>query len=154
MQELILLPSSYTAANGNCYSTLPSSAFTPTTGCRNEASIANYATVNGTWTIGAQTITGGLLSITGTIPRSTVTTTFAPSEVASYGGVAVEGMGILVHQASDLAKASSASSTPSSTTSSASKPNSALRVKGNGDIQGVVIAIWCLFFILGAGLVV
>ncbi|KAH9208228.1 hypothetical protein DL95DRAFT_414975 [Leptodontidium sp. 2 PMI_412] len=155
---ILCCPSSYTPGNGGCYSTLPSSAFTPTTGCGKEGPEANYGTVNGTWTIGGQTITGGLLTITGTIPMSAVTTSFAPSEVTSYVGVALEGMGILVHQSSDIvtasATSSAASSTASSTTSGTSKPNSALRVKGNGDMQGVVIAIWCLFFILGARLVV
>jgi hypothetical protein len=150
MRELISLSSSYTATNGGCYSTLPSSAFAPTTGCRNEAPEADYDTVTGTWTIGGQTITGGLLTVTGTMPISTVTTSFTLSEVTSYIGVALEGMGILVHQPSDIVTASAISSTTSST----SKPNSALRVKSNRNTQGIVIAIWCLFFILGAHLVI
>lgn len=147
---ILCCPSSYTATDGGCYSVLPRSAFTPTTGCRNEFPQADFGTVSGTWTLPEQTITGGLLTVTGTIPISTVTTSFATSEVTSFVGVAVEGMGILVHQASDIVTNSATSPTTSTTT----KPNSALLVESNRDIQGVVVVIWCLFFVLGARLVV
>ncbi|KAF4636553.1 hypothetical protein G7Y89_g1531 [Cudoniella acicularis] len=123
-------PSSYTTIGGACYSTLPSSVFTPTGGCEHILPDGDVGTVYGTWTIGGQTITGGLETITATSPLSTVTTSFAPSDATSYIGVAVNDMFILVHQASDTAMASTASST--------SKTNSAVRVRGNENGLGVV----------------
>ena len=127
--------------DGGCYSALPSSAFTTTVGCGNVFPDGDLGTVSGTWTIGGQTITGGLLTITATTPLSTMTTSFAPSEASSYVGVAVEGLYILVHQASYTVTAL--------TPSSASKKNSAVRVRGSGNGLGIVAAVCCLSFFLG-----
>ena len=91
----------------------------------------------GTWTIGGQTVTAGLETITATTPVSTRTTVFAPSEATSYVGVAVTDMVVLVHQASDTGKGG-----PAPTTTS--KPNSAVRVRGSEKRIGVVAAVCCL----------
>jgi len=143
---ILCCPSSYTAVDGGCYSTLPVSAFTPTGGCGDILPEEDLGTVSGTWTIGEQTITGGLITITGTITSPAVTTSFAPSETSSYVGVAVEGMYILVHQASDIVTASTASST--------STKNSAVRVRGDGNGLGVVAAVCWLSFVFGAFLII
>jgi hypothetical protein len=135
-RDLIVFSSSYTTIGGACYSTLPSSVFTPTFGCERLLPDGDVGIVNGTWTIAGQTITGGLETITATAPLSTVTTSFPPSEATSYVGVAVNDMFILVHQASDSARGSTASST--------SKTNSAVRVRGNGNKLGIIATVCCL----------
>jgi hypothetical protein len=145
-RELILFSSSYTTIGGACYSTLPSSVFTPTGGCEVILPDGDVGSVYGTWTIGVETVTGDLETITATTPLLTVTTSFAPSEATSYIGVAVQVMFLLVHQASDTEMASTASST--------SKANSAVRVRGNENRLGVVATVCCLAFALGALLVV
>ncbi|KAH6982577.1 hypothetical protein EDB80DRAFT_735947 [Ilyonectria destructans] len=145
-------PSSYTTIGGACYSTLPRSIFTPTGGCERIIPDGDVGTVYGTWTIGGQTITGALDTIKATSPVSSVTASFAPSEATSYVGVAISDMFILVHQASDAAKASTTSGT-SASASSTSKTNAAVRVRGNGDRLGVA-TVCCLALILGAVLAV
>jgi hypothetical protein len=86
--------------------------------------------------------------ITGTIPLSTRTTKFAPSEATRLVGVAVSDMYILVHQASDTAMASTAS-----TASSPSKTNAAVRVRGNENGLGAVAIVYCLALALRSLLV-
>lgn len=150
--------SSYTPGNGACYSAIPTTAYKPTTGCRLEGPPENFGTVNGTWVApGGKTITGEVVTITGTLPLTRTTTTFAPSDLASSVGVAVEGMGILIHRSTDVAKASvptnAAGATTGSgtapTTSSTSKPNAGIRMEGSLGVRGVVLAVWCMFFVVG-----
>jgi hypothetical protein len=97
--------------------------------------------------MGGQTVTGGLLTITGTTPGYTIRTSFAPSEASSYVGVAIEGLGILVHQASDILK------TPTATASSTPKGNSAGRIRDSGNGLGVVAIVVSCSFVLGALLI-
>lgn len=149
MEANLRFPDSYTAVDGVSVSALPSSVFTPSSGCGilfppNE----DPSTVRGTWIFGGETITAGLLTIMGTEPlASTLTTSFAPSDVASYVGVAIEGMHILVHQASDIVTTSAPTSATTSTSTSTSRPNSATRCKRwrewNGRCCYRVLSILC-----------
>ncbi|KAL2059921.1 hypothetical protein VTL71DRAFT_10076 [Oculimacula yallundae] len=165
---ILCCPSSYTAAPGNCYSAIPTSVFMPTTGCARMIPGEDIGTISGTFTFGGQVFTGGALTITGTIPYSTRTTSIERDEASSYVGVAVEEMGLLVHQSSDLKTASvtslgsnatalitpTASTVPATSTaptsSSTTSTSSALHVKGNGR----VLAVLCLLLGIGASLVV
>jgi hypothetical protein len=129
--------STFTALNGGCYSNFPSSVYTPTVGCERIIPSDDVGAVFGTWTIGGQTVTAELETITATTPISTRTTVFAPSEATSYVGVAATDIFILVHQASDTGKGGAASTTTS-------KPNSAVRMRGSEKRIGVVAAVYCL----------
>lgn len=88
-------------------------------------------------------------TITGTIPITQITTTSAPSDVSSYVGVANQVMFLLVHQASDATGTGTSSSTGTSTT----KPNSAVRVRGNENRLGLIASVCFVAFVLGAFLV-
>ncbi|KAE9373099.1 hypothetical protein N431DRAFT_557298 [Stipitochalara longipes BDJ] len=147
----VCCPSSYTTMGAVCYSTLPSSVFTPTAGCQRLLPPGDVGTISGTFTIGGQTLTGELATFTGTTPPSTTTTSFASSDAASLIGVAVQGMFILVHKASDTS-GGAGSSTASSTSST--KPNSAVSVRGIDIGLGIVATVCCVSFALGALLVV
>ena len=133
----MILSSSYTATGAGCYSGLPSSAFTPTAGCQRILPGSDVSNVSGTWTMGGETITGLLLAITGTIPISTSTTSFAPTEATTLAGAAVNDMFILVHQASDTASTASTASSPS-------KTNAAVRMRGNKNELGIVAIVYYL----------
>ena len=133
----MILSSSYIATDGACYSVLPSSTFTPTAGCQRLLPGRDLNPVSGTWTMGGVTITGNLEMITGTIPISTRTTSFAPTEATTLVGVAVNDMFILVHQASDTASTASTASSPS-------KTNAAVRMRGSKNGLGIVAIVYCL----------
>ena len=142
-EELItILSSSYTTYYGGCVSTIPTSIFTPSGGCQLRIPAADYTTVYGTWTLGEQTVTAGLDSFTATSPVITVTTSISPSEATSYVGVAYYRMFVLVYQSSDIAAASTASST--------SKTSAAVRVRGNRNGPGLMATICCVVGVLGA----
>ncbi|KIM92676.1 hypothetical protein OIDMADRAFT_185076 [Oidiodendron maius Zn] len=145
-RELIILSSSYMNADGACYSVLPSSTFTPTAGCQRILPGSDLSAVFGTWTMGGETITGNLETITGLIPISTRTTSFAPTEATTLVGVAANDMFILVHQASDTASTASTASSPS-------KTNAAVSMRGNKNGLGIVAIVYCLALALGALLV-
>lgn len=145
-QELTFPSSSYTAmGNGNigCYSTIPTSEYTPKTGCQRIIPKEDMATISGTYTIGGQTFTGGIVDITGTIPLSTRKTTLSPAEATDVIGLAYTGMQILVHQSTDT-----------STADNPTKTNAAVRVRGNANGFGVMATVCCLAFALGAQFVV
>lgn len=72
----------------------------------------------------------------GTVPISTSTTSFSPSEASNVIGVAVENMYLLVHRASDTAM--------TSTAASPSKTNAAERVRGNENGLGAMTIVCCL----------
>lgn len=101
--------------------------------------------VTSTWTIAQDSIVAPEIQVTGTIPVSTSTTTLNSAETSLYVGVAVEDPFLIVHQASDAAKASSAS-----TAASPSKTNAAASVRGNEKRLGAVTIACCCIFALGA----
>jgi len=151
------LISNYTPIDGACISAIPTASYTPSVGCRREGSEDDYGTVNGTWIAGGgKTVTGELLVPTGTAPLSTVTTTFAKDEMVSSIGVAIEGMGILIHKSSDLAKAPAptsatttggAGATPSATTST--KTGAASRKSLGWSVRSVLVVFGCILLVSG-----
>jgi hypothetical protein len=146
--------SGYTPGQGACYSALPSSVYKPSVGCHLEPADDSYGTANGTWgAAGGKTITGQLIRPTGTLPFSTVTTTFAQSDISSSVGVAIEGMGILIQRSSDLEKApgpvSAGVTTTAPTAATTSKMGAASRTGSNWSVQGVLVTAWCVAFVLG-----
>lgn len=152
--------SGYIPGQGACYSALPASVYSPSVGCHVEPADETYATVNETWVAaGGKTITGQLIRATGTLPFSTITTTFAQSDISSSVGVAIEGMGILIHRSSDLEKAPgpvsagvtmTGGTTTAPTAAAKSKTGAASVVRSNWNVQGALVAMWCLAFVLGS----
>jgi hypothetical protein len=77
--------------------------------------------------------------------------------VSSYVGVANQAMFLLVHQASDTTGTGAATGTGTGTSSSTgtgtTKPNSAVRVRGNENRLGLIASVCFVAFVLGALLV-
>lgn len=108
-----------------------------------EGTFDNFEPVSGTWTLGGHTVTGELLSVTGTKLLSSVSTTFAASRATDYVGVAVEGMGILVHRAADIASVTAApSSAATQGSQSTTKANGASSVGWSAGLGVVLIVFW------------
>lgn len=135
---------------------VPTSVYTPTAGCERLFPPGDLERISGIWTIGGETITGDLISITGTTPIIVTSTSFSPSEATSYVGVAYEPLLLLVHRDPNTAMASStgdSDTTRSSTTSTATSPsktNAAVSVRGNENGVGAVTIVCCLALALRA----
>ena len=142
--------SSYTTIGGACYSAIPASLYTPSVGCIGILPPDDLGTTSGVFTIGGQTLTGELGTITGTRTITTSTTHFQ-NPTASVG-VAVQVMFLLVHKASDTSGGGTGSTGGGSTATN--KPNSAVRVGGHEKGLGVVATVCFVAFALGALLVV
>jgi hypothetical protein len=102
----------------------------PSAACNLVFPNADVSVVSGTYTIGGQTITGGLETITAVSPLFAVSTSLASSDASSYVGFVYNDMFTLVHQASDTASPSGGS-----------KPNAAGRATGLGEVATVCLAI-------------
>jgi len=130
-------PSSYSWAQGNCYSTIPTSAFRPSAGCVHNIPNEDVTNVPGTWTIGGETITAVEVQITGTATESATirSMTLKPSETASYIAVAVGDPVFLVHKAADK---------------TGDKTGAAARVGDGAKGWGLLATAYCAILSLGA----
>jgi hypothetical protein len=127
--------------DGPCYSNLPASSYTATTGCQRVVD-ADVSTQTVTFTWDGQAITGtnyvvqsptsgnGIISMSTTLPAS---------DMDRYTGLTQAPAITLIHKAEDLARTTAAP--PSSTSTSLA---AGLRLNADHGVIGVVLGLWTL----------
>ncbi|CAK7206883.1 hypothetical protein SEUCBS139899_009690 [Sporothrix eucalyptigena] len=145
---VLCCPSSFTPLNAACYSTLPSSVYTPSTGCLRVFTDPVESTVLGTYTIDGETVTADLITVTatGSYPIVTDRTTFTSSDATSFVGVFINDMFTLIYQASDTAATATATGAAATTTATKSEARSILAHENKFGVTTVC----CLAIALGS----
>jgi len=144
-------PSGYTAPvfGGRCYSNMPQSLYTATTGC---IYLGNSPPVSVTFVYNGTTATG-----IGAAPGGGYTTQIEPLDedsLESFTGITVMPMVTMYHRAEDLqgVPSSSPSTTTASTTPSPQSTNvgAKLNIMGGDGTMGAPLTVWAGVAMLGA----